>query len=134
MTTNQCLIEVAHTTNYTVWISAQSTLAEIERFVGIMDVLKIKGGIDPLRFTTTPKRALKARLFFNSNFTVVQSWPKPRLIHPTTGFKRLRYPVAMALARKLQGIPDGVRLTLSSNYRFLRTNALQAVGGAPTSN
>lgn len=103
-----------------LWIDPNSSMAEIERFVGIMGVFHAQGGTDPLRFTLTPKRAIKARLFYHANITVVRPLPHPRFTHPTrTRF--LRYSQAMELAKTLCGIPEGKKLTTRTTFAGLST-------------
>ncbi len=86
-------------------------MAQIERFVGIVGAFNAKPSPDPLRFTLTPKKGLKARLFYISNITCIRQPPHPRFNHPTTGTKSLRFSEALDLAKKLQGIPLGEKLT-----------------------
>jgi hypothetical protein len=104
-----------------LWIDANSTLAEIQRFVGIMGAFRCDRCIGSLRFELTPKRALKARLFYHSDITVVRPLPHPRFTHPSTGARILRYSEAMALSKTLQGIPEGERLTTRSKFTGLFT-------------
>ncbi len=104
-----------------LWIDPNSSMPEIQRFVALMAVFHAKGGIDPLRFTLTPKKALKARLLYVSNVTVVRPLPHPRFTHPTTGTDLLRFSEALSIAKKLQGIPEGERLTTRTKFIGLQT-------------
>ncbi len=102
-----------------LWISADSTLAEIQRFVGIMGIFHAEGSVDPLCFTLTPKRALKARLLYHAGITVVRPLPHPRFSHPTTGKRVIRLSEAINISRTLSGIPPGERLTTRSKIAGL---------------
>lgn len=104
-----------------LWLDHNATMTEIQRFVGIMGVFNAQGGTDPLRFTLTPKKALKAKLLFVSNITVIRPNPHPRFTHPTTGRSILRYSQAMFIAKKLQGIPEGEKLTLRHSFAGLHS-------------
>lgn len=118
MNSQYCFQEL-HDRHMVLWIDPNSTMIEIQRFVGLMGVFKAEGWPDPLRFTLTPKMGLKARLFYRSNMTVVRPLPHPRFTHPTTGTQVLRFSQALSLAKKLQGIPEGEKLTLKHKFAGL---------------
>jgi len=101
---------------YVLLLDPNSTMAEIQRFVGLMGVFKAEGGVDPLRFELTPKRGVKARLLFVSNFTVLRSDKHHRFTHPTTGLKALRLSEALTLGKSLQGVPQGEKLTPKTKF------------------
>ncbi len=99
-----------------LWITPESSMAEIQRFVGIMGAFNAQGSLDPLQFILTPVKALKARLMYNANLTAVRQYPHPRFTHPTLGKKIIRYSLALELAKHFHGIPEGEKLTLRENY------------------
>lgn len=116
MNTSPYAFQQADSKEVHLWISPETTMAEIQRFVGIMGVFEAKGGTDPLQFSLTPKKGVKARLLYHSNVTVVRPLPHPRFSHPTTGKRIIRLSEAIALSRVLQGIPDGEKLTVRTKY------------------
>ncbi len=99
-----------------LWIDPNSTMAEIQRFVGLMGVFNAKVGSDPLRFTLTPKKALKSRLLYHAGISMVRPLPHPRFSHPTTGSRIIRLSEAINIARTLAGIRPGDRLTLKQKF------------------
>lgn len=115
------LFREIHERHLILWIDSNSTMAEIQRFVGLMGVFHAEGGVDPLRFCLTPKKALKATALYLSNVTAVRGLPHPRFKHPTTGISVLRFSQALFLAKKLQGIPEGEKLTTKSKFAGLRS-------------
>lgn len=113
------LFREIHERHLILWIDPNSTMAEIQRFVGIMGVFGAESGLDPLRFCLTPKKALKATALYLSNVTAVRGRPHPRFKHPTTGISVLRFSEALFLAKKLQGVPEGEKLTIKTKFAGL---------------
>lgn len=111
-----------------LWISPNSTMAEIERFTGLVGVFNAQGGVDPLRFTLTPKKGLKARLLYHCNVTMIRPLPHPRFSHPTTGKRLIRLSEAISIARILSGIRPGDKLT-SKAVRYAEPQR-QVIGAA----
>ncbi len=116
MSTTPHAFQDINTQRCILWISPESSMAEIQRFVGLMGVFNAKGGTDPLRFTLTPKKGLKARLLYHCNVTVVRPLPHPRFSHPTHGKRVIRLSEAINISKILSGIPEGEKLTTRSKF------------------